>query len=288
MSTYSVVTAARNEASNLSRVADCLLTQDVMPVEWVIVDDDSTDDTGAVALELQARDERVHVLSLATARSETRGAPVARAFQAGLRALRAPAEVVVKLDADLSFEPDYFAVLLAAFEADPSLGIASGSCYELQADGHWEQQQVTGDSVWGASRAYRWACLQDVLPLEEFMGWDGIDQIKANVHGWSTATLTDLPFRHHRREGERDGSRKRAWQAQGHAAYYMGYRWWYLLFRALHRARTEPSALAMLSAYTSDAFRRAPRCTDPDVRTHLRRTQTLSALPRRMREATGR
>lgn len=288
MPTYSVVTAARNEASNLSRLAECLLSQDVVPAEWVIVDDDSADDTGAVALELQARDERVHVVSLTGARSETRGAPVARAFQTGLRALRAQADVVVKLDADLSFEPDYFAVLLAAFEADPSLGIASGSCHELQADGRWEQQQVTGDSVWGASRAYRWACLQDVLPLEEFMGWDGIDQIKANVHGWTTRTLTGLPFRHHRREGERDGSRKRAWQAQGHAAYYMGYRWWYLLFRALHRARSEPSALAMLPAYTSDAFRRAPRCADPDVRTHLRRTQTLSALPRRMREATGR
>ena len=288
MSTYSVVTAARNEASNISRLADCLIAQDIVPAEWVIVDDDSTDDTGAVALELQARDERVHVVSLTGARSETRGAPVARAFQTGLRALRAPADVVVKLDADLSFEPDYFAVLLAAFEADPSLGIASGSCYEQQADSRWEQQQVTGASVWGASRAYRWACLQDVLPLDEFMGWDGIDQIKANMHGWTTRTLTDLPFRHHRREGERDGSRKRAWQAQGHASYYMGYRWWYLLFRALHHARSEPSALAMLSTYVNDAIRRAPRCADLDVRTHVRRTQTLSDLPRRVREATGR
>ena len=288
MSTYAVVTAARNEASNLSRLADCLLAQDVMPAEWVIVDDDSTDDTGAVARELQARDERVHVVSLTGARSETRGAPVARAFQAGLHALRAPADVVVKLDSDLSFESDYFAVLLAAFEADPSLGIASGSCYELQADGRWEQQQVTGASVWGASRAYRWACLQDVLPLEEFMCWDGIDQIKANVRGWTTSTFTDLPFRHHRREGERDGSRRRAWQAQGHAAYYMGYRWWYLLFRALHRVRSEPAAFAMLSTYATDALRGAPRCADPAVRAHLRRSQTLSGLPARVREATGR
>lgn len=286
--TYSVVTAARNEAANLSRLAECLLGQDVPPGEWVIVDDNSTDDTGAVARELEARDARIRVVSLTAERTETRGAPVARAFQTGLRALRAPADVVVKLDADLSFDADYFAVLLAAFEADPSLGMASGSCYELQADGRWEQRQVTGASVWGASRAYRWACLHDVLPLEEFMCWDGIDQIKANMHGWATRTLTDLPFRHHRREGERDGSRKRAWQAQGHAAHYMGYRWWYLLFRALHHARSEPVALAMLPAYATDVVRRAPRCGDDAVRTHVRRTQTLSALPARMREATGR
>ena len=166
--------------------------------------------------------------------------------------------------------------------------MASGSCWEQQPDGPWEQQHVTGDSVWGASRAYRRACLDDVLPLEEFMGWDGIDQIKANVHGWTTMTLVGLPFRHHRREGARDGSRRRAWEAQGHAAYYMGYRWWYLLFRALHRARREPSALVMVSTYADDAVRRAPRCDDPVVRNELRRTQTLSGLAARMREATGR
>jgi biofilm PGA synthesis N-glycosyltransferase PgaC len=289
MLTYSIVTPARNEGGvNLRRLADCVLTQDVLPAAWVIVDDGSTDDTGSVARDLQGRAEMVHVLSLTGARSETRGAPVARAFQTGVRGLPKPTDVVVKLDADVSFEADYFSALLAAFVADASLGIASGTCYERQADGHWEQQWVTGESVWGATRAYRWACLQDVLPLEEFMCWDGIDQIKANVHGWTTTTFTDLPFRHHRREGERDGSRRRAWQAQGHAAYYMGYRWWYLLFRALHRARSEPAAVAMLSTYATDALRRAPRCADPTVRAHLRRSQTLSGLPARLREATGR
>ena len=80
MLTYAVVTAARNEAANLSRLADCLLTQDVMPAEWIIVDDDSTDDTSALGHALEARDGRVHVVALTGARSETRGAPVARAF----------------------------------------------------------------------------------------------------------------------------------------------------------------------------------------------------------------
>ena len=288
MPSYAVVTPARNEAENLRRLADCLVAQSVPPRAWVIVDDGSTDDTAAAASELERRIPWATALTLAGARSTPRGAPVARAFQAGLRALETQTDVVVKLDADLSFESDYFRTLLEAFHADPSLGMVSGSCWEQQADGRWEQQHVTGDSVWGASRAYRRECLEDVLPLEEYMGWDGIDQIKANVHGWKTATLADLPFRHHRREGARDGSPRRAWEAQGHAAYYMGYRWWYLLLRALHRARTEPSALAMMRTYVGDGLRRAPRCSDADVRAHLRRSQALSTLPARLREATGR
>ena len=39
---------------------------------------------------------------------------------------------------------------------------------------------MTGSTVWGATRAYRWECLQQVLPLEERLGWDGIDEFKAN------------------------------------------------------------------------------------------------------------
>ena len=48
---------------------------------------------------------------------------------------------------------------------------------------------MTGSTVWGATRAYRWECLQRVLPLEERLGWDGIDEFKANALGWRTETL---------------------------------------------------------------------------------------------------
>ncbi len=67
------------------------------------------------------------------------------------------------------------------------------------------------------------------------------------MHGWRTEILLDLPFRHHRLEGERDGSRATAWATAGQGSYYMGYRSWYLVLRALHHARTEPAALAMIT-----------------------------------------
>lgn len=287
MPTYAVVTPARNEGENLRRLADCLVAQEIPPVAWVIVDDGSTDDTESTARELERRIPWASVLALDGARSTPRGAPVARAFQAGLRTLETPTDVVVKLDADLSFEPGYFRILLAAFDGNPSLGMASGSCWEQQADGRWEQQHVTGDSVWGASRAYRRACLDEVLPLEEFMGWDGIDQVKANVRGWRTATLVNLPFQHHRREGARDGSRRRAWEAQGHAAYYMGYRWWYVAARSLRWSIREPAAAALFSTYLEAQFRHEKRCTDDAVIQHVRRGQTLRALPMRAAEALG-
>ena len=109
----------------------------------------------------------------------------------------------MKLDADLSFAADYFSRLLAAFEADPHLGMASGTCYERDG-ATWRQRHVTGGHVWGASRAYRRRCLEDVQPLESGLAWDGIDELKAAVKGWRTTTCVDLPFYHHRPEAARE------------------------------------------------------------------------------------
>jgi biofilm PGA synthesis N-glycosyltransferase PgaC len=284
---YALVTPARNEAENLERLAGCLLAQTVRPAAWVVVDSGSTDETPAVAERLAAEHPWISALAAPGERDAAPGAPVVRAFHAGLAALGERPDVVVKLDADVSFDPDYFERLLAAFAADTRLGIAGGACWEEQ-DGAWRPTHVTGAHVRGASRAYRRACLEDVLPLEERMGWDGIDELKAAVNGWETRIVPGLGFRHHRPVGARDGGRHRRWLAQGRGAHYMGYRPWYLVLRTLHRARREPAALAMLWGYGAAALRREPRCADEAVRARLRSEQSVSRLPLRMREARGR
>jgi biofilm PGA synthesis N-glycosyltransferase PgaC len=284
--TYAVVTPAHDEAETLPRLARCLAAQRVPPRSWIIVENGSSDATPAIADEL-ASEPWIRVIRVDGRHESVRGFPVVRAFHAGLDALDTPPDVVVKLDADVSFEPDYFDGLLRAFADDASLGIASGSAYELDRDGVWQQQFVTGASVWGASRAYRWQCLQHVLPLEAHMGWDGIDAVKAAMAGWRTRTLPHLPFHHHRTEGEREGERRKHWAARGDCFHYMGYRSWYVVLGALHHARREPAALAMIVSYFSAALRGKPRCPDPSVRAYLRGEQRVGTLLQRRREALG-
>jgi glycosyltransferase involved in cell wall biosynthesis len=285
---YAVVTPARDEAENLPRLAASLVAQTIRPRAWTIVDNGSTDGTLEVAHRLAAEHEWVHVLSLPGTSSADRGAPVVRALQAGIAALAPePPEILVNVDADISMEPDYFERLLARFDANLSLGIASGSAFELQR-GSWQQRYVTGTTVWGASRAYRWECLQELLPLEERVAWDGVDEFKANSRGWRTAAFEELPFRHHRREGERDGTAWRARRNQGNAAYYLGYRSWYLVLRAVWQMRREPAALGMIWGYAVAALRRDARNSDPEARAYLRRQQSPRNLRLRMLEAAGR
>jgi hypothetical protein len=183
-------------------------------------------------------------------------------------------------------EPDYFERLLDAFRMDPALGIASGSAWEM-FEGVWRQRFVTGGTVWGATRAYRWTCLQDVLPLEARHGWDGVDQLKARARGWRTRTLTDLPFRHHRPEGYHDTSTWAHWLANGDTAYFMGYRFWYLVARTLHQMRRDPAAFGLVYGYLLAAARRSRRLDDAGARAVLRADQSFHQFFSRRREALG-
>ena len=208
--TYAVVTPARNEADALPRLADALARQTRVPSRWVIVENGSSDGTVAVAESIVARHAWAELHRLPLAGPRERGAPIVRALELGFDSFVDEPDVVANVDADVTFAPDYFERLLSEFERDPALGIASGSAWEL-TDGVWRQRYVTGGTVWGATRAYRWACLQQVRPLEPRHGWDGIDQLKARARGWETRTLTELRFDHHRAEGSLDGSRWAHW-----------------------------------------------------------------------------
>lgn len=285
---YAVVTPARDEALNLRRLAESLGRQSTRPRLWVIVDDGSQDDTPTVVAELEFKHDWVRAAAGRPRPGIERGGPVVRAFQIGLEFLAdVSVDVVVKIDADVTFDVDYHSRLLGVFADDSRLGIASGVAWEFE-EGEWVPRSSTGDSVWGAARAYRRECLDAVLPLEECMGWDGIDTYKAAAAGWSTRTIEGLPFYHHRAEGERDGARWKAWAAQGRASYFMGYRFPYLLIRSAHRAREERAALVMVPAYLAAWFRRSKRCTDKTVRTMIRDEQSLRRLPLLVREARRR
>ena len=285
---YAVITPARDEAQNLPRLAESLAAQSRQPLVWMIVENGSTDETLAVARRLSEQYDWVRSISIGGQSVPTRGGPIARAFEAGVQALERQPEVVVIVDADVSMERGYFESLMSKFEADPSLGMASGSRFELE-QGEWQRHNPAGSTtVEGQCRAYRMSCLPDVLPLDDAMGWDGIDAIKANLRGWSTRTFRDFGYKHHRVMGARDGARSTAWASEGRAAYYMGYRPYYLVLRALNHARREPAAFGLIRGYLHEAVRRRPRCPDRDVIEFVRRDQSIRNLAARMREARGR
>lgn len=282
---YAVVTPARNERDNLARLAGCVLEQRMRPACWMIVDDGSDDGMDELALALSSEHDWIRVRSTGQASDDlAEGRRQGRdllAFWRGLRELPSPVDVFVKVDADTSFEPDYFERLMERFAEQPDLGIAGGSCYELR-DGSWQRIKVAGSHPRGASRAYRWELLPEVFILEPELGWDGVDEVMAELLGYRTEGFKDLGFRHHRRVGEREG-RLRAGSALGRQGWYMGYRPTYVMLRALYRSRENVASLAAVWGYAAAAVGGAPRCPHQDILDRVREGQRLRVVARRGR-----
>jgi biofilm PGA synthesis N-glycosyltransferase PgaC len=279
---YAIITPARNERVNLERLAESVVAQTHLPESWIVVDDGSDDGTDVLATELAGRHDWIRLLAPepATDGELTEGRFEGRdliAFRRGANALAGRVDVVVKVDADTSFAPEYFATLISRFEEQPELGIAGGSCYEIE-NGEWQRVKVAETHPRGASRAYRWECLQASMSLEPKMGWDGLDEVQASVNGYTTRVFLDIGFRHHRPMGGRERGRLRAGSVLGRASWYMGYRPSYLLLRVLYRLRREPEAVAMLWGYAAAAAKRTPQCPDPRLIGHLREQQRLRGV----------
>ena len=278
---YALVTPARNEQSNLPRLAASVLAQSHRPCEWIIVDDGSDDGTAELIAELSAQHGWIRRLdggapdsSLADGRREARDL---QAFRAGIGALSGSAEIVVKLDADLSFEPWYFRELIGRMSRDPSLGVASGVCTELRGE-RWEVQPIAAGFPWCASRAYRRDVLEVVTEVDARTGWDALDLVKARLRGYRTAWFDDLEFRHHRAWGGRERGRVQAYALEGQACWYMHYRPSYLVLRTVYRTWREPAAIGLLLGYVRAALKRIPTCQDREAIPALRESQRISRL----------
>ena len=154
----------QERAAQPAPAGQCVAGQSVAR-EWVIVDTGSTDGTLELAHETADRLPYVRVLSVDGPDAPTRGGPIVRAFVAGIDALKSSPDVVVKLDGDVSLTPT-----TSSAAEDVRARSPPGHCQRPALepnDGGWRAAFGTRSYVAGPARAYRWGCLQDVLPLEE-------------------------------------------------------------------------------------------------------------------------
>jgi dolichol-phosphate mannosyltransferase len=103
-----VIVPTYNERENLSRMAQKLLSLPVA-VDLLVVDGNSSDDTGKIADELAAKHPQIHVLH------ETEKSGLGRAYIAGFKwALEHSYEFIFEMDGDFSHNPDDIPEFLAA------------------------------------------------------------------------------------------------------------------------------------------------------------------------------
>ena len=275
MTRYVIITPVRDEESHIAATVECILRQTVRPEEWIIVDDGSTDATGALVDRYAAQHSWIRVVHRTNRGFRKSGGGVMEAFYEGYRSMGCSDwDFLVKLDGDLTFEPNYFEQCFQRFTREPRLGIGGGCIYHL-VRGRLKLEASPKFHVRGATKIYRRACWEAIGGLLVVAGWDTIDEVKANMLGWITCSFADLRLIHHRLTGSADGLlRDRV--KYGSICFTCGYHPLYVLARCVRRLVSKPyvlGSLAILYGFLRGYFANTPRVNDRQFVHYLREQQ---------------
>jgi poly-beta-1,6-N-acetyl-D-glucosamine synthase len=286
--TLLVVSPVKDEAEYLERTIASMVAQTVRPTLWVIVNDGSSDRTGAIA-DAAARAHSWIVVRHRPAGTGRRVGPgVVEAFYTGLDGINlAEFHYVCKLDGDLEFAPTYFADCLARFVAEPRLGTISGKCY-VPTDDELVLERSGDQFSHGVAKLYRRTCFEEIGGFVHEVMWDGIDCHRCRMLGWKAVSDPDPRLRivHLRQMGSSHKSVYHGRRRWGRGQYFMGTHPLYILFVALYRTAERPWFLGganILIGYFQAWVGGVRRYDAPGFRAHLRGWQMrelFARLPR--------
>lgn len=281
---YVIISPVRNEAEYLPHTIEAVTKQTVLPRRWIIVDDGSGDETGAIADAAAAKYDWIRVVHRSDRGFRQPGGGVVDAFYDGYTQMGdLDWQFIVKLDGDLSFAPDYFARCLLHFQQNPRLGIGGGTiCKETAGFLSPESTSDPAFHVRGATKIYRRECWERIGGLIRAAGWDTVDEFKANMLGWTTYTFQDIPVRHYRAAGQALGDWKN-WVKNGRANYITGYHPLFVFFKCLSRLKSKPygiAALGLFTGYVEGYLHKVPMVGDKQLIRYVRDQQMRRLLNR--------
>jgi poly-beta-1,6-N-acetyl-D-glucosamine synthase len=238
--TYVLITPARNEIAFIEQTIRSVVGQTVLPQKWVIVSDGSTDGTDEVVKKYAVEHKWMELRRMPEHRDRNFAAKVA-CFNAGIEALKGiQYDIVGNLDADITFEKDYFEYLLGKFKDTPKLGVA-GTPF-VEGTFQYDYRYVNIEHVSGACQLFKRECFEDIGGYKPIKG-GGIDWVAvttARMRGWETRTFTGKTCTHHRKIGTGKSRVLSSRFRFGKQDYYLGGHPLWEVFRCVYQMKMKP------------------------------------------------
>lgn len=265
---YALITPARNEESHLQRTIESVLRQSLLPKCYVIVSDCSSDKTDLIAQEYAEQHNWIVHLRMSSESDKafaSKAYPINKGFEY-LSKNCVSYEILGCVDADISFDEDYFEFLIAKFEADPSLGVA-GTDYVEGSYHSYRDTFASPNHVNGQCQLFRKRCFRDIGGFRPtpFHGEDWYAVTYARYRGWTTASFHEKVFVHHRRMGTSNRGPLAARFLHGRKDYVLGNSFLWQLLRSAFQIKNRPyvlGAVMLLIGYlwgwARDRQRRVP------------------------------
>jgi peptidoglycan/xylan/chitin deacetylase (PgdA/CDA1 family)/glycosyltransferase involved in cell wall biosynthesis len=272
---YVIITPVKDEAEYIGYTIKSVMNQTIRPLQWIIVDDGSSDNTRSI-VERYAR-EHVWMSCISGGDSGPRmpGVRHIRAFYQGYERLDSGTwDYIVKLDGDLSFDEEYFERCFAHFKENSRLGIGGGVILNVT-----ENRLVLEEGplfhVRGATKIYSRECWLAIGGLIVSGSYDTLDEIKANMMGFETRSFPDMQVTHHRYTGKAYGKWAHSFK-NGLNDYVSGYHPLFMITKCVKRFLQRPysvDALGLVFGYCSGYVKKVPQVADSKLIKYLRQQQ---------------
>ena len=274
---YVVISPARNEVKFITLAIESMIRQAQRPMKWVIVSDGSTDGTDEAVLQYTAEHPWIELVRMPERRERTFAGKV-HAFNAGYERVRGlPYEVIACMDADISFDGEYFEFLLRRLAANPELGVV-GTPFKEDGTPVYDYRYVNIQHVSGACQVFRRQCFEEIGGYVPVKG-GGIDYIAvttARMKGWHTRTFTEKVCHHHRQMGTAQHSVLKARVRTGVKDFALGNHPLWQAFRVVYQMRQKPyivGGLAMGYGYLKALVTGAERPVSAELLAFTRQEQ---------------
>jgi len=288
---YVVVTPARNEVQFIELAIKSVAAQKMRPLKWVIVSDGSTDGTDEIVRKYCSEYPWMELVRMPE-RSERNFAGKVYAFNAGYARLKnLRFDAIASMDADVSFDSEYFSFLLGKLAEDPRLGLV-GTPFQNALNQTYDYRFTSIEHVSGACQLFRRECFEEIggyVPLKAG-GIDLAAVMAARVKGWKTRTFVEKACVHHRELGTALGGVLGERFRQGVKDYTFGGHPIWESFRFVYQMTRRPillGGLALGAGYLSAAVRRIKRPISSEMvvlrkREQMERLKTLLLKIRRV------
>ena len=267
---YVLITPARNKAQFIELTIKSVVAQTARPLKWVIVSDGSTDGTDDIVRRYIAEYSWIELVRMPE-RAERHFAGKVEAFNAGSARMKdLPYEVIVSLDADISFDEGYFACLLGHLAEDPGLGLVGTPFRDSDSNEIYDYRFVSIEHVSGACQVFRRRCFEEIggyVPVKGG-GIDSIAVISARMKGWKTRTFTEKVCLHHRAMGTAQSNGLAARFKNGAKDYAFGNHPLWELLRTAYQMTKRPyvvGGVVLLCGYLWALMRRVQRPVSQEV-----------------------
>jgi len=278
MKKFAIVTPVKDEVDYFPKTVKSIFSQEVKPQKWIIIDDGSSDGTTEVIKKAEKENEWIEGIYREPNKNRKPGGEFV--LGVGLEKLNTDDyDFIVRMDGDLDFESNYFKVLFKKFDDNPKLGIASGVCF-ITKDGKQIEEKHPRFHTRGPLKTYRIQCYKDINGLLNCLGWDSIDELKANMLHWNTQSFPELKIHHLKRTQSSGGVFNGGFNA-GVANYNTGYHQLFLLTKVIYILfvrRNILYGLGILWGYFSFMIKLKPKPIDKKLIKYIRKQQVNKLL----------